>query len=49
MIEMKAVLCGILKNFILEPVDTPDTIVLVPDIVLRTHDGSLLVKFVNRI
>ncbi|KAG5876290.1 hypothetical protein JTB14_032517 [Gonioctena quinquepunctata] len=41
MLEMKAVLCGILRNFILEAVDTPDNIQLIPHMVLRTKNGSL--------
>lgn len=49
MLEIKAVLAGILKNFILEPVDTPETIELVPDLVLRPKNSTLLVKFINRI
>ncbi|CAH1168151.1 unnamed protein product [Phyllotreta striolata] len=47
-LELKAVLCGIIKNFILEPVDTPDTIELVPDLILRTSNESLMVKFTPR-
>nr|KAH0807222.1 hypothetical protein GEV33_015569 [Tenebrio molitor] len=38
MLELKAAICGVLANFVLEPVDTPDTIVLVVDLVLRTKD-----------
>lgn len=48
MLEIKATLCGILKNFVLEPVDTPDTIVLIPDIVLRPANEVIRVKFVKR-
>lgn len=48
MLEIKAVLSGILQNFILEPVDTPETIVLVPDIVLRPENSILHVKFLER-
>jgi cytochrome P450 family 4 len=47
MLELKAAICGILANFILEPVDTQSTIVLVVDIVLRTKKG-IKVKFVPR-
>ncbi|KAG5883146.1 hypothetical protein JTB14_033397 [Gonioctena quinquepunctata] len=43
-LEQKAVLCGILKNFILEPIDTPENLLLVPDMVLRTHNHSIRVK-----
>ncbi|XP_023021612.2 cytochrome P450 4C1 [Leptinotarsa decemlineata] len=48
MLEIKAVLCGILRNFALEPQDTPDTIKIVPDLVLRTTDGKIRVKFRSR-
>ncbi|CAG9858724.1 unnamed protein product [Phyllotreta striolata] len=48
LLELKAVLCGILKTFILEPVDTPQSINLVPDLTIRTADNSLKVKFVLR-
>jgi cytochrome P450 family 4 len=48
MLEMKAILCGILGNFVLEAVDTPESIVLVIDIILRTKD-SIKVKFIPRI
>lgn len=48
MLEIKAVLSGILQNFLLEAVDTPETVVLVPDIVLRPENSTLLVKFINR-
>jgi cytochrome P450 family 4 len=47
MLELKAAICGVLANFVLEPVDTPDTIVLVVDLVLRTKD-PIRVKFVPR-
>ncbi|XP_044262813.1 cytochrome P450 4C1-like [Tribolium madens] len=47
MLELKTVLCGLLSNFILQPVDTPESVVLVEDIVLRTKD-SIKVKFVPR-
>jgi len=47
MMELKTVLCGVFRNFILEPVDTPETIVLVKDLTLRTRDG-IKVKFVQR-
>ncbi|CAG9825078.1 unnamed protein product [Phaedon cochleariae] len=47
-LEMKAVLCGILRNFELDPIDTPDSVVLVPSIILRTHDQSLKLKFKSR-
>ncbi|XP_063905560.1 cytochrome P450 4C1-like [Zophobas morio] len=46
-LEMKVVLCAILTKFILEPVDTPQSIVPVVDIILRTKD-EIKVKFVPR-
>ncbi|KAJ8968358.1 hypothetical protein NQ317_000089, partial [Molorchus minor] len=46
-LEMKAVLCGILRNFILEPVDTPETINLVPAIVLRPEGGVIRKAFAD--
>jgi len=46
-LEIKAVLLSILKNFILEPVDTPKTVKLVPDLILRTS-GGVKVRFVPR-
>ncbi|XP_063919109.1 cytochrome P450 4c3-like [Zophobas morio] len=39
MLELKSALCAILGNFVLEAVDTPETIVVVVDIVLRTKEG----------
>jgi cytochrome P450 family 4 len=48
MLELKAAICGILAHFVLEPVDTPSTIVLVMDLVLRTKD-PIRVKFVPRL
>ena len=47
MLEMKAALCGVLSNFVLEQIDSPETIVLVVDIVLRTKEG-IKVRFVPR-
>ncbi|KAJ3659328.1 hypothetical protein Zmor_011019 [Zophobas morio] len=47
MLELKAALCGILSQYVLEPVDTPDTITLVVDVVLRTKD-KIKVKFLPR-
>ncbi|RZB40275.1 cytochrome P450, family 4, subfamily Q, polypeptide 4 [Asbolus verrucosus] len=43
MLELKAALCGILKRFILEPVDKPQDIVFISDLVLRPK-GSIKVK-----
>nr|WCC58137.1 cytochrome P450 [Pharsalia antennata] len=48
LLEIKVALCGILRNFILEPVDTPDNIVLVSDIVLRAKNDTVRVKFIPR-
>lgn len=47
MLEMKSALCGILRNFILEPVDKPGDISFKADLVLRT-DNEIRVKFVPR-
>jgi cytochrome P450 family 4 len=47
MLELKAALCAILENFILEPIDTPETIVVIVDIILRTKEG-IKIKFVPR-
>jgi cytochrome P450 family 4 len=47
MLEMKAVLCGILGSFVLEAVDTPESIVLVADIMIRSKN-SIRVKFLPR-
>lgn len=46
-LEMKTVLSGIISEFILEPVDTPSTIELTVDVVLRTKQ-SIRVKFIPR-
>ncbi|XP_063907299.1 cytochrome P450 4C1-like [Zophobas morio] len=46
-LEIKTVLCGILSAFILEPVDTPETVELITDVVLRSKD-NIKVKFVPR-
>ncbi|XP_030757139.1 cytochrome P450 4C1-like [Sitophilus oryzae] len=46
-LEVKTVLCGILRNFILEPVDTPETLVLIQELILRSRDG-VKIKFVPR-
>ncbi|XP_063907301.1 cytochrome P450 4C1-like isoform X2 [Zophobas morio] len=46
-LEIKAVLCGILAAFILEPVDTPETVELIGDVVLRSKD-NIKVKFIPR-
>ncbi|XP_063908644.1 cytochrome P450 4c3-like [Zophobas morio] len=47
MLELKAALCGILSKYILEPVDTPDTITLIMDVILRTKN-EIKVKFLPR-
>ncbi|XP_068899038.1 cytochrome P450 4c3-like [Tenebrio molitor] len=46
-LELKTVLVGILSQFILEPVDTPQDIVLMTNLVLRSKD-PIRVKFVPR-
>ncbi|CAH0554653.1 unnamed protein product [Brassicogethes aeneus] len=46
-LEFKAVLCGILKNFKFVEIDTPETMDFIPDIVLRPKRG-VLVKIVRR-
>lgn len=48
MLEMKVALTGIIRNFTLEPIDTLESIVLVPDLVLRPANKSIRVKFVKR-
>ncbi|XP_018561986.1 cytochrome P450 4C1-like isoform X2 [Anoplophora glabripennis] len=45
--EIKAALCGILRKFQLEPVDTPETLKYKSDIVLRSAK-EIKVKFVPR-
>nr|AZR39477.1 cytochrome P450 [Agasicles hygrophila] len=47
MLELKTALCGILKNFKLEPVDTPADMRYKLDLVLRPL-GEIRVKFVPR-
>lgn len=47
MCEIKAALCGILRKFRLEPVDSEETLVYKIDIVLRPKD-VVKVKFVPR-
>lgn len=42
MLEMKTVISGILRKYILEAVDTPDTITLVQDFMLRSKNGIKL-------
>ncbi|XP_060524522.1 cytochrome P450 4c3-like [Cylas formicarius] len=41
-LEMKAALCGVLRKFKLEPVDTPETLVLYQDLVIRSRHGVKL-------
>lgn len=45
--EIKAALCGILRKFRLEPVDTPESIKYTLDMVLRP-EKEIRVKFVPR-
>ncbi|XP_068899039.1 cytochrome P450 4C1-like [Tenebrio molitor] len=47
MLELKAVLCGVLGEFVLEPVDTPSTIIVKSELVLRNVQG-IKIKFVPR-
>jgi cytochrome P450 family 4 len=47
MLEIKAVLCGVLAEFVLEPVDTPESLELKTELVLRSS-GGVRVKFVPR-
>ena len=47
-LELKAALCAILSNFVLEPIDTQESIKLVADIVLRTKE-DIKVKFMPRV
>ncbi|XP_060524485.1 cytochrome P450 4C1-like [Cylas formicarius] len=46
-LEMKAVLCGILKKFRLVPIDLPEKLTLFQDLVLRPL-GEVKVKFILR-
>ena len=46
-LELKAALCAILSNFVLEPIDTQENIKLVADIVLRTKE-DIKIKFIPR-
>ena len=47
-LELKAAVCAILSNFVLEPIDTQESIKLVADIVLRTKE-DIKVKFMPRV
>lgn len=44
---MKTVLIGILRKFKLEPIDTPDSLVIFNELVLRAKN-SIRVKFIPR-
>ena len=46
-LEMKVALCAILSKFYLHPIDTLQSVVLIPDIILRSKD-EIKVKFVLR-
>lgn len=48
MLQMKAVLCAIVKKFILEPIDTHDNIEIVPDVIMKPLDDTIRVKFIKR-
>lgn len=47
MLEMKTVLCGILRKYILEPITTPDNIIMCAEMVMRPKNG-IRMKFVKR-
>ncbi|CAH0554674.1 unnamed protein product [Brassicogethes aeneus] len=47
MMELKSTLCGVLRKFKLEAVDTPEDLTFLPDLVLRTN-GPIRVKFIQR-
>lgn len=42
MLEMKTVISGILRKYVLEPVDTQETLTLVQDFMLRSKYGIKL-------
>ncbi|KAK9872655.1 hypothetical protein WA026_018789 [Henosepilachna vigintioctopunctata] len=48
MMEMKCLLAKIIRSFILEPIDTPESVNFITDIILRPKD-PVRVKFVPRI
>lgn len=39
MAEMKTFIAGLLRKYVLEPVDTPQTITMVQDMMLRPKNG----------
>lgn len=47
--EMKSLVGKICRNYILEPIDTPESIIFQADIVLRPSNKSVKVKFRKRI
>ncbi|CAG9769844.1 unnamed protein product [Ceutorhynchus assimilis] len=47
MLEIKSFFSGLLRKFVLEPVDTPETIQLIQDMILRPANG-IKVKFILR-
>ncbi|CAH0554676.1 unnamed protein product [Brassicogethes aeneus] len=47
MLELKSVLCGVLRKFRLESLDDPRTIKFLPDLVLRT-ESEIKIKFVPK-
>nr|XP_022908163.1 cytochrome P450 4C1-like [Onthophagus taurus] len=47
MLELKTAVASVMRHFQLEPVDTPDTITLQTDIIIRTTHG-LKMKFIPR-
>lgn len=42
MLEMKAVISGIIRKYVLESIDTPETITLTQEIMLRSKNGIRL-------
>lgn len=47
MLEMQTIISGILKEYELYPVDTPSSITLIQDVVLRSKNG-IKIKFRRR-
>lgn len=48
LLELKTAVSAIVRNFVLEPVDTPETVKIAQEIVLRPK-GGLKVRFKPRI
>lgn len=47
MLEMKSFISNILKKYVLEPIDTPESIVFKADLVIRPR-GEIRVRFRKR-